>query len=183
MDDDLSPSIPVGAFAFFEDTMQITCPSSVSIKNWLTQLPTIKLVPLALVFTYLATVPAIAVAILHPGTQLAGPDWGKHDLVKMIVLGCILAPLIETALMQWGCMRLLGKLRVKTRVAIVVSAALFGLSHSYNMSYVMTTFLVGVVLASVFAIEDARGGRPFLATLAVHALRNGMSAAFVLFVV
>ncbi|MBN3845490.1 hypothetical protein G3N58_01405 [Paraburkholderia sp. Ac-20342] len=34
------------------------------------------------------------------------------------------------------------------------------------------TFCVGLVLGSVFVIEDSRRGRPFLATFLVHALHN-----------
>jgi len=96
--------------------------------SWLTRLPTIKLIPLALVFTYVASGPTIALAVFHPGMQLGGLAWGRKDLIRIIVLGCIVAPLL------------------------------------------------------VFAIEDARGGHPFLAPLAVHALRNWITAALTEFI-
>jgi hypothetical protein len=150
--------------------------------KWLTELPTIRLISLAFVFTYVASIPTIAFAVFHPGTVLGGPGWGKNDLVKIIVLGCILAPLLETAVNQWACIRLLKKLRLPTGIAVVISAAFFGLSHSYSILYIYMTFFMGVVLGSVFAIEDTRGGHPFLATLAVHALRNWVTAGLTIFV-
>lgn len=150
--------------------------------TWLIELPTVRLIPLALAFTYVASIPTIAFAVFHPGTLLGGPGWGKNDLIKIIVLGCILAPLLETAVSQWACIRLLKKLRLPTGMAVVLSAAFFGLGHSYSILYICMTFFVGLVLGSVFAIEDARGGHPFLATLAVHALRNWVTAGLTMFV-
>ncbi len=45
--------------------------------SWLTRLPTIKLIPLALVFTYVASGSTIALAVFHPGTQLGGLHGGE----------------------------------------------------------------------------------------------------------
>lgn len=152
------------------------------IKFWLLELPTVKLIALALVSTYAAALPVILYLLfVAPGQSLNGPHLGKHDVLKVIVMGCIAAPLIETAVMQWGCLRLLKKLRCRTGVAIGISALLFGLSHNYSSAYILFGVLVGAVLATVFVIEDARNGRPFLATWAVHLLRNGITAAITLF--
>ena len=107
---------------------------------------------------------------------------GKHHIVKTIVFGCIAAPLIETVVNQWGCIRLLRKLRCRTGVAMGVSALIFGLGHNYSGPYIFYATLVGAILATVFVVEDARKGHPFIATLAVHALRNGITAAMTLFV-
>ncbi|HZZ10063.1 MAG TPA: CPBP family glutamic-type intramembrane protease [Paraburkholderia sp.] len=67
-------------------------------------------------------------------------------------------------------------------MAIGVSALLFGLAHNYSGPYVVMAMLIGAILATVFAVEDARNGHPFLATWAVHTLRNGLTAALTLFV-
>lgn len=152
------------------------------IKFWLLELPTAKLIVLALVSTYVAVLPLILYLLfVTPGQSLSGPHLGKHDVLKLIVMGCIVAPLIETAVMQWGCLRLLKKLRCRAGVAIGISALLFGLSHNYSSAYILFGVLVGAVLATVFIVEDARNGRPFLATWAVHLLRNGITAAITLF--
>jgi hypothetical protein len=90
--------------------------------KWLTELPTTRLIPLAFACTYVASIPTIAFAIFHPGTLLGGPGWGKNDLIKIIVLGCILAPLFETAVTQWACIRLLKKLRQLTVLPALCTA-------------------------------------------------------------
>lgn len=113
---------------------------------------------------------------------LGGPGWGRHDALKMVLLGCIAAPLIETAVIQWGCLRLLGRLGCDTRVAICVSALAFGLAHNYSGAYVVFGVAAGLVFALVFDIEDARNGRPFAVTCAVHAIRNGLTLAISLLV-
>ncbi len=150
-------------------------------KRWIVGLSTTKLVVFALMSTYLAVLPLfLYTPFAPPGQALGGPDLGKHDILKMILLGCIAAPLIETAIIQWGCLRLLRKLHCKTGLAICISALIFGLGHAYSAPYVILGTLVGAILALVFVIEDGRKGYPFLATLAVHALRNGITAALTL---
>ncbi|WP_168792748.1 CPBP family intramembrane glutamic endopeptidase [Paraburkholderia aromaticivorans] len=150
-------------------------------KRWTFSLPTTKLIAFALVGTYLAILPLFLYApFASSGQALGGPDLGRHDILKMVLMGCIAAPLIETAINQWGCLRLLKKLHCRTGVAICISALIFGLSHGYSAPYVFLGTLVGAILAMVFVIEDARKGHPFIATLAVHALRNGITAALTL---
>lgn len=47
-------------------------------------MPTVKLILLALVLTYVATIPTIIYSIFHPEVKLGGPGWGKDDVVKML---------------------------------------------------------------------------------------------------
>lgn len=148
---------------------------------WVTKLPTAQLIPLALIFTYVASAPPIAFAVFDPGAKLGGPTLTGHDFIKAIVLGCIVAPLLETALMQWACIRILKKVGISTGLAVLVSAIFFGLEHYYSVLYMSLTFCVGLVLGSVFAIEDARRGSPFLATFTVHALHNAITTGILIF--
>lgn len=153
------------------------------IKLWLLGLPTVKLIVFALVSSYVAALPLLLYAFfIKPGQAVPGPNLGKHDVIKTIVVGCIAAPLIETAVSQWACLRLLKKLRCKTGIAVGISALLFGLCHGYSGAYVVFGILAGLVLAMVFVIEDTRNGRPFFATWAVHVLRNGITAVVTLLV-
>jgi membrane protease YdiL (CAAX protease family) len=144
-------------------------------KAWLFALPTRKLIFLALLATYLGAIPNLAYLLFNPDVHVGGPHWGKHRIVSMILFACIIAPLAETAVNQWGCLRLLEKLKCRRDVAVVISAVLFGLAHDYSGPYIVLAFFAGLALASVFVVEDARSGRPFLATATVHALHNGIS--------
>ncbi|WP_233828588.1 CPBP family intramembrane glutamic endopeptidase [Paraburkholderia sp. ZP32-5] len=152
------------------------------LKRWLFELPTIKLIVLAWVSSYVVALPPVLYANFVTSTQsFGGPDMGKHAIVKMIVFGCIVAPLIETTINQWACLRLLKRFRCATGIAIGISALIFGLGHYYSAAYVVMATLIGAILATVFVIEDTRNGHPFIATLAVHVLRNGATTLLVLF--
>jgi membrane protease YdiL (CAAX protease family) len=148
---------------------------------WLVGLSTPQLILTALALTYAGVVPAVLVTLALPGEAVGGPGFEKRGLVSMLLFGCVIAPLVETALHQWACLRLLSKLRCPVSAAIVVSALLFGLGHTYSIAYVAMTFWTGLVLAAVFVIEDRRAGRPFLATAAVHAMRNGITTLYFVF--
>jgi hypothetical protein len=152
------------------------------LKRWLFELPTIKLIVLAWVSSYVvALLPVLYAYFVTPTQSFGGPDMGRNAIFKMIVFGCIVAPLIETAINQWACLRLLKRLRCRTGIAIGISALIFGLGHYYSAAYVVMATLVGAILATVFVIEDTRNGHPFIATLAVHMLRNGMTTVLMLF--
>ncbi|WP_165847956.1 CPBP family intramembrane glutamic endopeptidase [Paraburkholderia lacunae] len=153
-----------------------------NLKVMLFGLPTVKLIPLALLLTYVATLPSVISVLVSPESPIGGPGWGKQDVFRMILFGCVLAPLLETAFHQWACLRILQKLRCRASVAILVSSAVFGLAHDYSIPYMATAFLGGVVLSTVFVIESKRNGHPFLATLTVHALRNWITTTYILLV-
>jgi len=150
----------------------------VSSVAWATKLPSLPLMLVALLLTYVATAPALVLALAKSDLSIGGPEFVKHGLGPMILIGCLIAPVLETAVNQWACIRLLNRFGCGTATAIVVSALFFGLGHTYSLAYVLVTFNIGLVLAATFVIEDRRGGSPFLVTMAVHAMRNGMTTVY-----
>lgn len=148
--------------------------------QWVNRLPSIPLAFLALVLSYTAAIPIIVIALVRPDISFDGPNLGSRGLVAMILLGCLIAPIIETAIFQWACIRLLDKFGFSTGYTIVISAVLFGSAHTYSPPYMVMTFVVGLVLGATFVIEDRRGGRPFLVTMAVHMMRNAVTAVYFL---
>jgi uncharacterized protein len=135
----------------------------------------------ALLLTYVATAPLVVLVLAIPNLSVGGPEFARHGLGAMIVVACLIAPILETAVNQWACIRLLNRFGCGTATAIIISALLFGLGHTYSLAYVLVTFNIGLVLAATFVIEDRRGGRPFLVTMAVHAMRNGMTTLYYAF--
>jgi uncharacterized protein len=149
-------------------------------KTMLCELSTAKLIALGLMLLFVANLPsAIAVALI-PDYQLGWPGFNKQSPLRMILLGCVIAPLLETLINQWACLRLLEKLRVNASVAILISSLVFAVLHDYSFAYMATAFFAGVVLSTVFMIERRRRGHPFLATMATHALKNWIASAFLL---
>lgn len=137
------------------------------------------MIPLALLATELLPLPLDYIAdVFFPDQQIGGPGLGSHGIVSAVILGCLIAPLAETAFNQWGCITLLRKKAgVSPWTAIVLSAALFAAMHFYSWKYVLTTFPIGVVLGYVFVVERMRRGWAFWAS--IHSLRNAISIALI----
>jgi uncharacterized protein len=150
------------------------------LKTMLFELSTAKLMSFGLLMLFVATLPSAIVAALIPDYQLGGPSFSKQSPLRTILLGCVIAPLLETLINQWACLRLLEKLRVNAFIAILISSLVFAVLHDYSFAYMVTAFFGGVVLSTVFTIERRRRGHPFLATLATHAMKNWIASAFLL---
>src|ERR1700751_4793562 len=82
------------------------------------------MIPLALLATELLPLPLDYVAnVFFPDQEIGGPGPGSPGVVSALILGCLIAPLAETAFNQWGCITLLRKkLDVSPWTAIVLSA-------------------------------------------------------------
>lgn len=140
------------------------------------------MIPLALLVSELLSLPLDYVANLFaPHDQMGGPGLASHGIAYAWILGCVIAPLAETAFNQWGCITLLRRVfGVGPWVSIVISAALFAAMHCYSWKYVLTVFPIGLVFSYVFVVEHARQGRPFAVVATVHALRNAISIGLML---
>lgn len=150
------------------------------LKSMLFELSTAKLMALGLLMLFAATLPSAIASALMPGYQLGGPGFSRQSPLRTILLGCVIAPLLETLINQWACLRLLEKFSVNASVAILISSFVFAVLHDYSFAYMVTAFFGGVVLSTVFTIERRRRGHPFLATLAIHAMKNWIASAFLL---
>ena len=143
--------------------------------------PPCLMIPLALLATELLPLPLDYIAELFlRGQPIGGPGLGSQGVVSALIVGCLIAPLAETALNQWGCITLLRKKFGAGRwMAIVLSAALFASMHFYSWKYVITTFPVGLVLGYVYVVERIRLRRAFWIATTIHSLRNAISIALV----
>ena len=139
------------------------------------------MIPLALLATELLPLPFDFVAdLFFPHQSFGGPNLRSHGIVYALIVTCLIAPLVETAFNQWGCITLLQKkLGAGPWVAVIVSAALFASMHFYSWKYVFTTFPVGLVLGYVFVLEQMRRGRAFATVAAIHSFRNAISVALI----
>ena len=141
------------------------------------------MVPLALLASLLLPMPLDYVAnLFFPHQKMGGPGLASHGIVPAMIVACLIAPLVETAFHQWGCITLLRKkLGVSPSAAIVLSAALFASMHFYSWKYVLTTFPVGLVLGYVFVVEQMRRGRALWMVALIHSLRNAISVVYLFY--
>jgi uncharacterized protein len=150
---------------------------SVPSRASLTRMPAIALIPVALVASYVAQVLVWALwSLFGPDTPLGGPAFHLQGIgfVAALLVACVIAPLTETLAFQWA---IIAGLRRFTRCpagwAIGVSAVCFGLVHvSYSVEYALRAAASGLVLGTVFVIEQDRRGAPFWVVTAIHALHN-----------
>jgi uncharacterized protein len=160
----------------------VNLPVSLSARLWRFGIntPWWLMIPLALLATELLPLPFdFAANLLFPHQPHGGPNLTSHGIVFAAIMACLVAPLVETAVNQWGCITLLRKLGAGPWTAVFVSAALFAALHFYSWKYVFTTFPVGLVLGYVFIVEQMKRGRAFAIVAAIHALRNAISVALI----
>lgn len=123
-------------------------------------------------FAFLAAV--FPVLVPGPGSSVV-----KYGAFAQIVVGVVLAPLIETTFFQALPIELLSrKTSFPWQANVFISSVLFGAAHRYSWGYVFATFFVGLVFAYGYAVRRRERGRPFLLVFAAHALRNSISLTF-----
>lgn len=148
------------------------------LATWLRTLGGGAYVLIFLAASWAVVIPFAALAALLPGQEIgSGPLSGiSLGLLGRLLVGSIVAPLIETTMCQWAPIRLLrSRLGLPWPVVLLTSAALFAATHPYSIGYVVFALLVGIVLAYCYAVQAEAGRRPFLFTCLVHALRNGIA--------
>ncbi len=117
-------------------------------------------------------------------TSLLSYDPSKSDtyiddlsIVKKILLIVILAPLIETFLFQYLLIRPFLKKKSKKimMLGIFISALVFGLMHYFNIYYIVTMFVIGLIFGIFFVLGQTKFNRGFIVVFSIHSFMNGLS--------
>jgi hypothetical protein len=69
-------------------------------KTMLFELSTAKLIALGLMLLFVANLPSAIAVALMPDYQLGRPGFNKQSPLRMILWGCVIAPLLETLISQ-----------------------------------------------------------------------------------
>ena len=94
------------------------------------------------------------------------------EFVFMALVG---APLLETLIFQTGAYHLLKRLKWLRRrkyYIVVISGALFGLTHLFSLSHLIVATILGFFFMYVYIIRYRRGG--FWLVVLLHAFYNGI---------
>jgi uncharacterized protein len=144
---------------------------------WLKELHPIWFVLLLTSLSFVALVPFAILAAVFPSLSPGpGPLVAKRGFYEIAFGSVFLAPLLETALYQALPIELLSrKTSFSWQAEVVISAMLFGAAHWYSWGYVLSTFLVGLMLAYGYVVRRRARGRPFFLVFLVHGLRNSIS--------
>jgi membrane protease YdiL (CAAX protease family) len=115
-----------------------------------------------------------------PFNQPLAPDESIIKLAEDVgpiiffFLAVVLVPFIETVLFQALIIKVnLKRSRGNSNIyPIIISAIAFSLMHIYSMIYVVTTFFIGLCLATLYIIVKKRKQSPILVVSTVHAIHN-----------
>jgi len=94
-----------------------------------------------------------------------------------LLYGVIFLPIIETAIFQALIIvisrYLLSKINVRHYIfPVLISASVFGLSHCYNLAYVVAAFVAGCIYAFFYILSGKREECPIIVIAIMHALHN-----------
>lgn len=99
-----------------------------------------------------------------------------NSIFEKVFFGIILVPLIETLIFQTLIISVICKLIKRSRnnfyPAIIFSAIAFSLNHSYNIYYMIYTFIAGTILAFAYYIARYRKESAVLLVFTIHASFN-----------
>ena len=150
------------------------------MKNLSFKLQRIGVVPFILIFVTAILIFMvlfnITIDILNiPNIKLFGdpPSEKESGLLSMIILGVIIVPLLETLIFQKLPYFLFTKIRYFRShicLVIIISALLFGLSHTYSLNYVIYAICIGVIFMYAYVVRVNK--RPFWTVFLIHALFN-----------
>ena len=175
----LLASIKLESNMVIQDINKIPMKLLIRYHYFLKQISTGWFIPLVTVLTFMVVLPFIPLFYLLDKIEgsISGPISIDFLPFFMKVLSLsVITPIVETFVFQWIPIRFLRyHFNWSSFKIILVSAILFGLSHYYSLAYIIRGFLIGIILADAFILQEEKQGSPFWAVTAIHGLRNAIS--------
>lgn len=106
----------------------------------------------------------------------------QASFLGKIILASIIGPLIETLIFQHLIIEIIYKIpKIKNTnfIAIIISSLSFALTHSYNITYIIYTFIIGLLLAYAFVIYREKSFSSFWIVTLIHSLRNTITTLLI----
>lgn len=98
------------------------------------------------------------------------------SITDEIITALLLAPLLETYIFHYFVIRQsMHFFNQDKLLAILLSATLFGLAHSYSWPYMLKTFFSGLVYATLYFVFTDKKRYPFLYICLLHASYNALA--------
>lgn len=126
------------------------------------------LVLLALLCDIIVT--AIFSFILFP-ENTSGPEFGIN--IADFILIVIIAPLVETAIVQLWIIKVVLKYTNNNKLsAVLISAGIFGLAHHYSVAYILKGFFAGTIYGLLWFAISGKQKKPFYYVVLTHSIYN-----------
>lgn len=113
---------------------------------------------------------------------IAGEDtlnidfFNDKSLLYIFIFTVIVGPIIETLIFQFGIIELillLKKNKFFEILAILISSIIFGLTHNYNVYYIIFGVFIGIIFGIIYIVAKRRKDmNAFTIVLIAHAFTN-----------
>ncbi len=104
---------------------------------------------------------------LSPATR----PFSNTSVFSKLLVTVLFAPILETFIFQHLIISAFYS-KKNLKFIVFISALLFGLSHFYNLAYVINTFFTGIVLALSYILWNYKKINAFWGTAIIHSLHN-----------
>lgn len=113
------------------------------------------------------------ISVFNIPNQSQNPFTEYNNKYIFLFFATIIVPLIETFIFQYGIIKTFTYFKPSTKYfAVLISAILFSLSHSFNIAYIIFTFMMGLFFGGLYLTSEKRGFLPFWIITCVHGLYN-----------
>jgi membrane protease YdiL (CAAX protease family) len=86
----------------------------------------------------------------------------------------ILGPFLETLFFQTFFIGFIKKF-IKVKYALLLSAVLFSIAHTYSIMYLIKMFFIGILLSSAYLVFEFKKVSATYYTFLIHSIRNGLA--------
>lgn len=137
----------------------------------------VKFVLSMLVLSYLIFIPLIPLMLVLPGSTDTVHTISKsidQFIIELIIAGLV-GPVIETFIFQYGIIEILSfydRFKARKWLVAVISAFIFGLTHTYSVWYIVYAFVLGLLLAYAYFTYKKKSHSAFWIVFWIHCIRN-----------
>ena len=112
---------------------------------------------------------------------MANTEFDNFSTIELFFFAVFFAPIVESLIYQFGIIESGLWIREKLKASSIhwfipglLSAILFGISHTYNWSYVFITLAIGILLAAVYYYTRKRFGSTLALVMCIitHGVNN-----------
>lgn len=159
------------------------------INHYLNSLSNVKFITIMLIFSYVLLLPVVPFRFLF-SDMIPISDGAVHlkesGFIMKIFFGTFAIPFVETFVFQYGAITLLEQNKFLSKnkgIILLISAILFSINHTYDLFYMIDTFMIGILLAYSFMLYQIsdKDLSPFGVTFLIHAIRNTITSILLLF--
>ncbi|WP_416337305.1 type II CAAX prenyl endopeptidase Rce1 family protein [Galbibacter sp. EGI 63066] len=145
--------------------------------RFLLRISKFKFILYSITLCLLANVLLSKVILLYNENSFDVQQSEEGSIIFRFIVIIILAPLLETLLYQFIIIEagifLFNKKKKTLMIIILISSIMFGLSHCYNLSYIILGVSAGIILSLLYVLCKLRKDiSPFFFVFIVHSFVN-----------